>query len=112
MRDARVASPPFVMEGQRLTRMDEEHRVQVLAHVLHQAHGEVLLGDRVRIGGRGRPVIGVGLDPQRVPLERAVGLLSLEGADSFGQDGVRQPHAPRPRPPCRAPVVLARSSTR
>ena len=90
--DARIGRAPLVVEGQRLARVDEEHRVQVRALGLHEADGEVLLGDRVGVGGRRGPVLGVRLDPQRVALERPVGLLRLVRAEAVGQHGVRQAH--------------------
>src|SRR5205814_275790 len=77
--DPRVVSAALIVEGQRLPWMDEEHRVHVLAPGLQAADGEVLLGDRVGICGGWRPVVGVDLDTQGVSLERAIGLLDLEG---------------------------------
>ena len=49
--DARVVRAALVVERKRLPRMGEEHGVQVLAHVLQAADGEVLLGHHVGIGG-------------------------------------------------------------
>lgn len=68
---------PLVVGGQRLARMDEEHRVAAADRRLQHFDGVVVLGDEVRSLLRGRFVLRVHLAAQQAALQRAARLAIL-----------------------------------